>query len=139
MTPRHLLLYDGVCALCNGLVRFVLKRDRARLFRFAPLQGETARELLRKWGRTPELLDTLYFVRDADTPGEAVLERSRAALLVFEEIGGVWKVLARLLGVLPSGVLDFLYDFVARRRYRWFGRYDACPLPPPEDRDRFLP
>ncbi len=139
MTGRHLLLYDGVCALCNGFVRFVLKHDRTGLFRFAPLQGETAGRFLRKWGKTPELLDTVYVVRDTDTQAEAVSEHAQAVLLVLEEIGGLWKALSRLLGVLPSKVLDVFYDLVARRRYRWFGRYDACPLPPPENRDRFLP
>jgi predicted DCC family thiol-disulfide oxidoreductase YuxK len=133
------LLYDGVCGLCNGLVRFVLARDRARRFRFAPLQGEAAREMLRKWGRTPDALDTFYLVRDPGTANESVSSRGRAALLLFEEIGGAWRALARLLGVLPSSFLDFLYDAIARRRYRWFGKYDSCPLPPAKDRDRFLP
>lgn len=134
-----IVLYDGVCALCNGTVRFVLARDTARRIRFAPLQGETARGFLRKWGKTPDVLDTFYLVRHAAAEGESVSERGQAALLLFEEIGGAWRLLGRILRVLPVRLMDFLYDFIARRRYRWFGKYDACPVPSAKDRDRFLP
>lgn len=134
-----IVLYDGVCALCNGTVRFALARDRARRIRFAPLQGETARGFLRKWGKEPEVLDTFYLVLDSGTAGERVASRGQAALLLFEEIGGVWRLLGRILRALPVRLLDSVYDFIARRRYRWFGKYDACPVPPAKDRDRFLP
>lgn len=139
MTGQDLLLYDGVCALCNGLVRFLLRHDPANRFLFAPLQGETAREILRRWKEAPDLFDTVYLVRTAGAPGEALLARGRAVVAVLEEVGGVWKAIGRLFAFLPPKVLDLLYDFVARRRYRWFGKYDVCPLPPPEDRGRFLP
>jgi predicted DCC family thiol-disulfide oxidoreductase YuxK len=134
-----IVLYDGLCALCNGTVRFALARDRARRFRFAPLQGETARGFLRKWGKEPEALDTFYVVLNSGTPEEKAASRGQAALLLFEEIGGPWKLLGRILGVLPKRLLDSLYDFIARRHSRWFGRYDSCPVPPAKDRDRFLP
>jgi predicted DCC family thiol-disulfide oxidoreductase YuxK len=124
-----LLLYDGICALCNGAVSFVLKRDRSGAVRFAPLQGETAAKLLA--GR-PELaaVDSMIWF---DVDGVA-FTRSAA-----RHLGGGWALLASLVWVIPAALRDALYDLVARTRYRVFGRYDACPVPPSEHRARFLP
>lgn len=129
-----LLLYDGVCALCNGAVRFVLRRDRSRTVRFAPLQGETAARLL---GSRPGLagIDSMIWI---DAEGQA-FTRSAAALAIARHVGGTWSVLAAFARIVPRVVRDALYDGVARLRYRIFGRYDACPVPPPEHRGRFLP
>jgi predicted DCC family thiol-disulfide oxidoreductase YuxK len=119
-----LVLYDGVCALCNATVTFVLKRDRARVVRFAPLQGETAKALQ---AAHPEIsgVDSIVWI---DAAGRA-FTRSAAALAIGRYLGGGWAVLATIA----------VYDLVARWRYRVFGRYDACPVPPPEHRARFLP
>ncbi len=133
-----IVLYDGVCALCNGLVRFVLARDRAGVFRFASLQGGTARAMLARHGRNPDALDTLVVVLDAGRPGERVLDRSAAALFVLRQLPGAWNVLARAMALVPRPLRDLVYRQVARTRYRTFGKYDACPLPPPDVRDRFL-
>lgn len=129
-----LLLYDGVCALCNGAVKLVLRRDRSGAVRFASLQGETAARLLR--GR-PDLagIDSMIWI---DATGRA-WTRSAAALAIARHLGGTWAVLAAVGRIVPAGLRDALYNAVARIRYRVFGRYDACPLPPPEDRARFLP
>lgn len=129
-----LLLYDGVCALCNGAVRFVLKRDRSGAARFAPLQGETAAGRL---AGHPELagVDSMIWI---DSTG-VLFTRSAAALAIARHVGGGWAALASVLGIVPASLRDALYDLVARTRYRIFGRYDACPLPPPEHRSRFLP
>jgi predicted DCC family thiol-disulfide oxidoreductase YuxK len=132
-----ILLYDGVCGLCNDWVQFTLKRDPAGRIRFAPLQGPTAERILRRHGRDPRDLDTVYLVLHPDEPDETVLDKSRAILRVLDVLGGGWKILA-LARVLPRALLDFGYDFVARRRYRWFGRKDSCPIPTPEHRSRFL-
>lgn len=132
-----LVLYDGVCGLCNRLVRFILKRDRRRQFRFASLQGPLAEALLRRHGFDARDLDTFYLVADHQGPGEQVFARARAVLVVLRKLGGIWAV-SRAFAPLPSRWLDAAYDFVAARRYRWFGRADACPLPPPEHRAMFL-
>jgi predicted DCC family thiol-disulfide oxidoreductase YuxK len=132
-----LVLYDGVCGLCNRLVQFILRRDRADRFRFASLQGALAADLLRRYGRDARDLDTVYLVRDHGTPGEALLAKSRAVFAMLDRLGGPW-LLVRVLRLLPRSVLDFAYDQIARRRYRWFGRYDACPLPAPGARAKFL-
>ena len=128
-----LLLYDGVCALCNGAVTFVLKRDTSRAVRFAPLQGETAAGLLA--GR-PELagIDSMIWIE----PSGRAFTRSAAALAIARHVGGGWTMLASLAGIIPTVLRDALYDVVARTRYRIFGRYDACPVPQAEHRSRFL-
>jgi predicted DCC family thiol-disulfide oxidoreductase YuxK len=134
MSEGPLLLYDGVCALCNAAVGFVLKRDRSCTVRFAPLQGETAGPLL---AERPELaaIDSMIWI---DTDGRA-FTRSGAALAIARHVGGGWAVLAALGRVIPAVLRDAIYDLIARIRYRVFGRYDACPVPPPEHRVRFLP
>lgn len=133
----YLILYDGVCGLCNRLNRFVLARDREDRFRFAPLQGRVAREVLAKHGKDPTDLDTFYLVADWRSPGERLLWRGRAALRVLRELGGIWGV-ARVFGLLPTVLLDLGYRIVARSRYRIFGRYDVCPIPRPEHLAKFL-
>jgi predicted DCC family thiol-disulfide oxidoreductase YuxK len=131
-------LYDGVCALCNRLVAFILARDRAGLFRFASLQGDFAGETLRRHHRDPDALDTLVVVVEPGSPDERLLDRSTAALFVLRRLPGIWGIAGRTLSIVPAPIRDAGYRLVARSRYRTFGKYDACPIPPPEIRDRFL-
>ena|SRR5437868_1662634 len=131
-----IIFYDGVCALCNGLVRFVLKRDRKNIFRFAWLQSDLARGT--QPGGKPPQLETVYLVLEPGTPDEEVVERSDAILKLLDVLGGGWAVVGRILGVLPRRFRDLFYRVVARSRYRVFGRYDVCPLPAPKDRAKFL-
>jgi len=131
------ILYDGVCGLCNRGVRFVLKRDRAGAFRFASLQSSAGREILARHGITPDALDTFYVIPDFGLADERVLAKSSAALYIAARLGGVWKA-ATMLRVLPPRVRDRVYDTIARYRYRMFGRYDTCPLPEARYRDRFI-
>jgi predicted DCC family thiol-disulfide oxidoreductase YuxK len=133
----HLVLYDGVCGLCNRLVQFILRHDRAARFRFAAQQSAFAADLLRRHGRAPEDLDTVYVFARYGQPDQTVLAKGRAILYVLGQFGGLWR-LALVLRVLPRPVLDFAYDRIARRRYRWFGRLDTCPMPAPGTRERFL-
>lgn len=131
------ILYDGICGLCNRSVRFVLKRDREGVFRFASLQSAAAREVLARHRLTPDALDTFYVVVDFGLPGERVLSKSAAAIYTAEKLGGVWKA-ATVLRLLPRRLRDWAYDMVARHRYRVFGKYDTCPLPDARYRDRFI-
>ena len=135
---KHLILYDGVCGLCNGMVRFILPRDRRERFRFAPLQGETARRVLRKFDRTPEDLDTFYVIADFEGDAARMFERDRASIFVLGSLGFPW-FLAAAFRILPGFVRRWGYNYIARRRYRWFGKFETCPLPAPEHRHRFLP
>jgi predicted DCC family thiol-disulfide oxidoreductase YuxK len=132
-----LILYDGVCGLCNRGVRFVLKRDRKCVFRFAALQSSAGREILARHGIQLDALDTFYVVQDFGLAGERVLARSSAAIYTAARLGGVWKAVT-VLRILPQHVRDFVYDTIARRRYRIFGRYNTCPLPEARYRDRFI-
>ena len=132
-----MILFDGVCGLCNRLNRFVIARDRENAFAFAPLQGPTARAMLARHGIAGYDLDTVRVVADAGTPRERVLERSRAILFVLGRLGGALRF-APWLAVIPRPVLELAYDAVAATRYRVFGRYDECLLPTPEHRARFL-
>jgi len=132
-----IILYDGVCGLCNRGVRFVLKRDREAVFRFAALQSSAGRQILARHGVEPGALDTFYVVPDFGLDSERVLSRSAAALYVAARLGGVWKS-ATALRILPRTVRDFVYDTIARNRYRTFGRYESCPLPDSTYRERFI-
>lgn len=134
---HDVILFDGVCGLCNAFVSFVLPRDKNARFRFAPLQGEFAARSLEKYGADPGLLDTVYVVASYGTAGECLLSRARAALFVVSNLGWPWRGLS-VFKFLPDPFLDFFYDLVARRRYRMFGKYDSCPVPKPEERSRFM-
>jgi predicted DCC family thiol-disulfide oxidoreductase YuxK len=135
--PAPIILYDGVCGLCNRLNRFVLARDPTGRFRFAALQSPLAGEILGRHGRDPPDLDTLYHVLAPTRPDERLLTKSDAVLWILRELGGAWRVTGALR-VVPKGVRDLGYDIVARARYRLFGRYASCPLPDPRHRARFL-
>jgi predicted DCC family thiol-disulfide oxidoreductase YuxK len=132
-----LLLFDGRCGLCNRLVRFVLERDRRDRFTFAPLQSRVAAEILARHGRDARDLDTFCIVRDRGLATESVTAKGRATLLVLRTIGGAWAA-ASVFGVLPTAVLDFAYDRVAKNRVRLFGRTDACLVPSERDRAKFV-
>lgn len=137
-----ILLYDGVCGFCNRMVRRTLRRDRDGLFRFAPLQGTLARTILARHGVALPPAgssdpSTFYLVLDCGAPGERLLARSDAVTFIVRHLPG-FSLPAVLFRLLPRFLRDALYNFVARHRYRLFGRYDTCPLPRPEERARFL-
>ena len=132
-----IVLYDGVCGLCNHLVQFLLKRDTHDRFRFASLQSEFANNLLTHHGVDPHDLDTVYVVRDYGQPNQSLLARSDAILFMLTQLGGLWK-LAGVGRVLPKASRDTVYKTVARNRYRVFGKHESCILPEPQHRAKFL-
>ena len=133
----HLVLYDGVCGLCNRLVLFLLKNDQRAVFSFASLQSATGKALVARWGGDPEDLTSFYVVTDFRTPEARIVTKSAATLFVARELRWPWK-LARVAGILPAALRDRLYDVVARSRYRVFGRYEQCLIPSEESRSRFI-
>ncbi len=137
-TPNPIILYDGVCALCNWFVVSVLKHDARDRFRFASLQSGFAAKVLRRHGFNPQDLDTVYLIMDHGQPTERLVARSDAAVAVWKELGGVWRSVAILLELLPRPLRNWGYNLIARSRYRIFGKYDSCPLPDPKYRHRFL-
>ena len=140
---RLLLLYDGTCGLCHGLVRFLIRRDRRDAIRFAELQSDLGHTLVRRAGGDPDVLDTVYLIDDADAvalgPENAPLRarvRGRAAIAAIASLGGPWRMM-NAWRIVPRFLLDLGYRLVARVRYRLFG-VRACELPSPEARQKFL-
>ena len=130
-----IVLFDGVCNLCSGSVRFIVARDPKAHFRFAPLQSDAARRACAEVGATPPAAvepDTIIVIAD----GRA-LERSDAALAIAARLPFPWPIFG-VFRVLPHGLRDRLYRVVAKNRYRWFGKSDTCMVPTPELRARFL-
>jgi len=134
-----IVLYDGVCGLCSRIVSFLLPRDRERRIHFAALQGAVAGEILRRHGQPPVQGDpqSIIVVQAPGTPAERLFHRSGAALRIARALPGAWPALAAFLAV-PRSIRDWVYDRIANNRYRIFGRLDACTLPSPDNRDRFL-
>lgn len=131
------LLYDGVCGMCNKSVQSILKHDRKGAMRFAALQSDYGQAAL---DRHPELkgLDSVVLLEKFDATGEErAFAQSTAALRVLSYLGGIWKLFL-IAYILPRSLRDALYNFVARNRYEVFGKHDACMLPSPETRARFL-
>ena len=126
------VLFDGVCNLCNGSVQFILKRDPHGRFRFASLQSDAGRRLLRAHGLPADALESVVLVED----GRA-WTHSDAALRIARGLSGGWRA-AGALRVVPRPLRDAVYGLVARNRYRWFGRRESCMVPTPEWRARFL-
>jgi predicted DCC family thiol-disulfide oxidoreductase YuxK len=126
-----------LCGLCNRLNAFILTRDAQEDFGFASLQSPTGQSLLRRFGLATSGLTTFYVVTDYSADSPELLAKSRAALFVLSRLGGVWPALG-VFGVLPTAILDAAYDLIARYRYRLFGRYEACPMPAPEHKQRFI-
>jgi predicted DCC family thiol-disulfide oxidoreductase YuxK len=131
------MLYDGECGFCSTAVQFVLARDRRAVFRFAALQGQVAAEVLAPFGGRPADLTTFYVLEDY-RGGEPVLHaRASAALVTAAALGWPWSM-AAVFRVFPRRWLDAAYNLVARHRHRILGPSDACLIPRPEDRGRFL-
>jgi predicted DCC family thiol-disulfide oxidoreductase YuxK len=127
MAADSVILFDGVCNLCNAWVQFVIRRDPGARFAFAPLQGEVAEKLLgTRGGETIVLIerDTIY-------------DQSTAVLRIALRLSGLWPLAAVFL-IVPKGLRDAVYRGIARNRYRWFGRRDSCMVPTAELRSRFL-
>ncbi len=132
-----MVLFDGVCVLCDSSVRWLLDADRQKRLSFAPLQGETAREVLRRHPDVTGDLSTVLYVRDFGGPAETIHQRSGAAAAILRDLGGRYRLLA-CFRLLPRPLRDAIYDWIAAHRYRWFGKLDACRLPEKGDELRFL-
>ncbi|MDC6386321.1 thiol-disulfide oxidoreductase DCC family protein [Flagellimonas taeanensis] len=130
---NKIILFDGVCNLCNNSVLFVIKRDKKDLFRYASLQSEIGQQLVRERGIDTSQVDSIILIE----PGVAYFTKSDAALEIAQDLGGLWK-LSSVFSWIPKSIRDVVYDFVARNRYKWFGKKEACMVPTPELRAKFL-
>ena len=137
MTPSisktlKIILFDGVCNFCNSTINFILKKDSGDLFRFAPQQSEKGREILMQQGRADSDLNALIFIDE-----DELLEGMDAVMGISTYLKG-YTCISRLLSALPRRVTHAAYAFVARNRYRWFGKREACRMPLPGEQHRFL-
>jgi predicted DCC family thiol-disulfide oxidoreductase YuxK len=126
------LLFDGVCNLCNASVKWVILRDKKGVFKFAPIQSETGQSLLKRFGLDNQPLDSVILIAN----NKAYI-KSDAAIRVMTELGGI-GILSRVFLLIPRKLRNIVYDWVANNRYRWFGKQEQCLLPQPEWKDRFL-
>src|SRR5262245_3620164 len=127
-----IVLFDGVCKFCNAAINFLLDRDRRGVLRFAALQSDAGQALLRRFGLRRDQFDTLVLVE-----GGRTYFRSTAALRLARHLDFPWRLATALL-LVPAFLRDAAYDLLAANRFRWFGRLDACRVPSPEVRGRFL-
>lgn len=126
-------MFDGVCNLCNRWVQFLLPRDRSGVFQFAHCQSEYGGAVLDRLGESRDDPSTVVLI-----DGDKVYLRSTAVLRALAALGGAWRGM-RLLLIIPRPLRDTAYTFIARRRYRWFGRTEQCAVPKPSWQERFLP
>jgi predicted DCC family thiol-disulfide oxidoreductase YuxK len=132
MIDHPVILFDGVCNLCNGFVQFIIKRDAKAKFRFAALQSDFAKEELQKRNINPNIINTVIFLDK-----ELTYTQSTAALEIAKTLGKGWQLFYPLI-FLPTFFRDYLYKIVAKNRYKWFGQKDSCMVPTPELKSRFL-
>jgi predicted DCC family thiol-disulfide oxidoreductase YuxK len=127
-----LLLFDGVCNLCNSSVRFVIRYDRKKIIKFTPLQSDQGRSIGHKLGLETNQLQSIIYQKDG-----RYFQKSRAVIEVLSDMGGVWPF-ARMFLIIPTKLADWMYEQVARKRYKWFGKKNVCMVPSPDIQKRFL-
>jgi predicted DCC family thiol-disulfide oxidoreductase YuxK len=132
MDAKSIILFDGVCNLCNGFVNFLIDRDRKNRFQFGSLQSEHVKELLQPLHYSANELSTVLLLQD-----NQLYSRSTAVLKIFRQMPGPWPLLYTFI-ILPRPLRDYFYDLVARHRYRMFGKRDACRVPTPELKAKFV-
>ena len=128
----NIVLFDGVCNLCNKTVRFIIRRDPKAKFRFASVQSESGQLLLRQLGLPIDRFDSIVYISD-----DKFYLKSTAVLTILSKLGSGWQLLSFLM-IFPLLLRDKVYDFIAKWRYKWFGHLESCIVPAPENSDRFL-
>lgn len=126
------VLFDGVCNLCNSSVNWIIDHDKEGKFKFASLQSAYGQNVVKQFNLTGGYMDTVLLL-----DGDNLYKRSDAVLRIAKHIGGIYA-LAYVFIIMPAFVRDMFYNFVARNRYRWFGKQDACRIPTPEFKTKFL-
>lgn len=132
-TTKQIILFDGVCNLCNNAVQFVIKRDKKDVFRYAALQSEVGEHLTKERGIDTSKVDSIILI----DPGTAYYTKSTAALEIGKELRG-YRGLSSILLWIPAPIRDIVYDFIAKNRYKWYGKKDQCMIPTPELKAKFL-
>ncbi len=129
---NSIILFDGVCNLCNASINFIIKRDKKRIFRYTPLQSNEGKKLLDKYSLISNELNTVILIEE-----NTVYTKSTAFIEITKSLSGAWKI-ARILKIIPKNIRDFLYDIIAGKRYKWFGKRNECIIPNENYKDLFL-
>ncbi|TBN06441.1 DUF393 domain-containing protein [Hyunsoonleella flava] len=130
---KQLILFDGICNLCNSSVQYVIKRDKKNQFMFAALQSDVGKNIINHFNIDTSKVDSIVLY----TPEKGITTKSTAALKVASKLGFPTNILSVFL-IIPPFISNWVYDFVAKNRYKWYGKKDACMIPTPELRNRFL-
>jgi predicted DCC family thiol-disulfide oxidoreductase YuxK len=132
MVSAPLILFDGVCNYCNTMVNFIIRRDKKKIFRFAPLQSEAARNILQRFHLPQNNFDSFMLFEN-----NKIYQRSDAALRLYNKLPWYWKW-TQVFWIIPKFIRDGVYNVIARNRYKWFGKKDQCMVPAPGVKERFL-
>lgn len=132
MNPQKIILFDGVCNLCNSSVQKVIENDGQNIFRFASLQSEFGQEFLRKNNLSEKEFNSMILI-----DGEKFYTKSDAALRIGKELKGIYK-LSKLLFIFPEFIRNSVYDYIAKNRYKWFGKKESCWIPTAELKEKFI-
>jgi len=127
-----IILFDGYCNLCNSWIDFIIKRDKSKIFKFAAISSESGKEILKNYTVETEGIDSIILIEN-----EKCYTKSSATLEITKRLSGIWPALYVLM-ILPKYFRDFIYDFIAKNRYRIFGRKESCRLPSPAEKERFI-
>lgn len=130
---KKIILFDGVCNLCNSSVQFVIQHDKKDVFRFVALQSELGQEILKHIGVNPKNIDSIILY----DPGVAYYYKSKAALEIAKNLGGFWHF-GTIFRIIPTGISNQLYDYIAKNRYKWYGKKESCMIPTAELKSKFL-
>src|SRR5690606_1482082 len=134
LANKKIVLFDAICNLCTGTVTFIIKRDGKDKFRFASLQSEVGKQLMEERHIDPSSNNSIIVIE----PQVAYYVKSTAAIEIAKELGGLWPVLQVFSYLLPEGIRDSIYEFIAKNRYKWFGKKDSCMIPTPVLKSKFL-
>lgn len=130
---KKIILFDGVCNLCDSSIQFIIKHDKKDIFRFVALQSEIGLEIINHIGIDTSKIDSILLYE----PGKAYYYKAQAALKIAKELGGIYTAIS-WFSILPNFLTNTIYDYIARNRYKWYGKKEACMIPTPELKAKFL-
>lgn len=130
---KKIILFDGVCNLCDNTVQFIIKKDKKDIFRFVAIQSDLGQEIIKYIGVDTSKTDSILLYE----PGQAYYYKAEAAIKIAKEVGGIYSLMG-MFSVLPKSLSNSVYDYVARNRYKWYGKKEECMIPTPEMKAKFL-
>jgi predicted DCC family thiol-disulfide oxidoreductase YuxK len=130
---KKIILFDGVCNLCNTAVQFVIQHDKKDVFRFVALQSDLGQEILKHIGINPDKIDSIILYE----PGVAYYYKSSAAIQIAQNLGGFWHF-GTVFKIIPTRIANKVYDYIAKNRYKWYGKKESCMIPTVELKSKFL-